>query len=181
MFRSWRAMFVHNNTRCYVTAHPCEAVVYKRWPLTVERGDYKRSEAPLGEKKDCMESKIKSMDKTSSVWVESPFWDLGGIFHPCSKCSILIIHLSFMVDSAGERISSARVPVPVPVCQSARVPSQSVPPSTILSLSCLLPRCNQLHYIPYTAMCFKGVKWILSKMESTIQTSHIAVHWMFMR
>ena len=86
-----------------------------------------------------------------------------------------------MVDSAGERISSARVPVPVPVCQSARVPSQSVPPSTILSLSCLLPRCNQLHYIPYTAMYFNGVKCILSKMESTIQTSHIAVHWMYVR
>ena len=61
---------MYNNTRCYVTAHPCEAVVYMMWLLTLTA---EISVAPLGEKKDCMGSKIKSMDKTSSVWVESPF------------------------------------------------------------------------------------------------------------
>ena len=72
-----------------------------------------------------------------------------------------------MVDSAGERISSASSRVPmyqsasvpvchsarVPECQCARVPSQSVPPSTILSLSCLdAINCTTFHTLQCTSM-----------------------------
>ena len=108
---------LYTNTRCYITAHQCEAVVYKRWPLTAER-----SVAPLGEKKDCMESKIKSMDKTSSVWVVSSFlrsrWNFPPLLQMLHPHHPPLVH-DRQCRWKDQQCQSASASASVPECQCA--------------------------------------------------------------
>ena len=142
---------------CHCTT--VQAVVYMMWSLTLT------AVAPLGEKKECMGSKIKFMEKTSSVRVESPFlrsrWNFPPLLQMLHPHHPPLVH-GRQCRWKDQQCQSASASASVPECQSAlpicatfHNPISLLPLASMQSIALHSIHCNVLQFYPRWKTLFR--------------------------